>query len=94
MEYFPGPTQVSVDSVYPGEGKVPAPYGGYSMEAGDSDGGWVASPNDLLGLLHSLEHKAKTRILKKETVKLMLKKPSYERGSTWYEHDIFLYYLV
>ena len=77
-----------VDSVFSGEGKVTAPYGGYCMEAGDSDGGWIASPSDLLQILKSLEDYAEVRILKPETVKMMLKKPSYAKGSTWYA---FLY---
>jgi N-acyl-D-amino-acid deacylase len=37
-----------VQSVFPGEGSVPANYGGYYLEATDSHGGWVSSTIDLL----------------------------------------------
>jgi CubicO group peptidase (beta-lactamase class C family) len=37
-----------VPSVFPGEGAVPANYGGYYLEATDSHGGWVSSTVDLL----------------------------------------------
>ena len=37
-----------VTSVFPGEGTVPANYGGYYLEATDSHGGWVSSTVDLL----------------------------------------------
>ena len=37
-----------VQSVFPGEGMVPANYGGYYLEATDSHGGWVSSTIDLL----------------------------------------------
>jgi N-acyl-D-amino-acid deacylase len=37
-----------VPSVFPGVGVVPAPYGGFDLEAMDSHGGWVASVVDLL----------------------------------------------
>jgi N-acyl-D-amino-acid deacylase len=41
--YDPG----TVDSVFPGVGVVPVPYGGFNLEAMDSHGGWVASVVDL-----------------------------------------------
>jgi N-acyl-D-amino-acid deacylase len=42
--YHPG----IVDSVFPGIGPVPVPYGGFHLEAMDAHGGWVASVVDLL----------------------------------------------
>jgi N-acyl-D-amino-acid deacylase len=37
-----------VPSVFPGEGTVPANYGGYHLEAMDASGAWVSSTIDLL----------------------------------------------
>ena len=38
----------TVNSVFPGGGAVPLPYGGFNIEAMDAHGGWVASVIDLL----------------------------------------------
>ena len=38
----------TVNSVFPGTGVVPVPYGGFNLEAMDAHGGWVASVIDLL----------------------------------------------
>ena len=48
--YYPGAALnwPLVQSVFPGEGVVPANYGGYYLEATDSHGGWVSSTIDLL----------------------------------------------
>jgi CubicO group peptidase (beta-lactamase class C family) len=48
--YYPGAglNWPLVQSVFPGEGAVPANYGGYYLEATDSHGGWVSSTVDLL----------------------------------------------
>jgi N-acyl-D-amino-acid deacylase len=55
--YYPG-AGVSwplVQSVFPGEGMVPANYGGYYLEATDSHGGWVSSTIDLLRFMVSVD---------------------------------------
>jgi CubicO group peptidase (beta-lactamase class C family) len=44
-----------VQSVFPGEGMVPANYGGYYLEATDSHGGWVSSTIDLLRFMVSVD---------------------------------------
>ena len=48
--YYPGASigWPLVTSVFPGEGTVPANYGGYYLEATNSHGGWVSSTVDLL----------------------------------------------
>jgi CubicO group peptidase (beta-lactamase class C family) len=48
--YYPGAgiNFPLVTSVFPGEGTVPANYGGYYLEPTDSHGGWVSSTVDLL----------------------------------------------
>lgn len=38
----------TVNSVFPGGGAVPLPYGGFNIEAMDAHGGWIASAVDLL----------------------------------------------
>jgi len=38
----------TMNSVFPGGGSVPAPYGGFNLEAMDAHGGWIASTIDLL----------------------------------------------
>ena len=51
MYYPPGAETVNVDlvpSVFPGEGPVPLPYGGFYLEAGDASGAWLASAVDLV----------------------------------------------
>ena len=48
--YLPGAQTVNADliaSVFPGEGQVPLPYGGFYLEAMDAHGGWLASAVDL-----------------------------------------------
>lgn len=55
--YFPGAALNSslVPSVFPGEGMVPATYGGFYLEALDSHGGWVSSTVDLLRFLAGVD---------------------------------------
>ena len=42
-------------SVFPGEGPVPWPYGGFYLEAMDAHGGWVASTVDLLRFVGAVD---------------------------------------
>ncbi len=42
-------------SVFPGEGQVPFPYGGFHLEAMDAHGAWVASTVDLLRFLTGVD---------------------------------------
>jgi CubicO group peptidase (beta-lactamase class C family) len=58
--YFPGLglNAPLVQSVFPGEGMVPANYGDFYMEALDSHGGWVSSTIDLLRFLSGVDGRA------------------------------------
>ena len=76
--------QQLVDSVYPEDGKVLAPYGGFAMETGDADGGWIATASDLVRFFISLEGKGLHEILTPALFKHMLLKPPYAKGSAWY----------
>jgi CubicO group peptidase (beta-lactamase class C family) len=53
-----GMTAPLVPSVFPGEGLVPIPYGGFYVEAMDSHGGWVSSAVDLLRFLTAVDGRA------------------------------------
>ena len=56
--YLPSASPPMAPSVFPGEGPVPGPYGGFYLEAMDSHGGWVASPVDLLRFLTGVDGRA------------------------------------
>lgn len=73
-----------VDSIFPGHGRVPSPYGGFALEYGDADGGWIATATDLITFLHALDGTGPKSIIRKETFKQMLARPSYAKGSAWY----------
>lgn len=61
-----------VPSVYDNSTKVPWPYGGFSVEAMDSYGGWVASAGDLCKLLMAIVGSSERHdILQPETVDIM-----------------------
>ena len=85
VEYFApiGGDQV-VESIYPGEGRVRATYGGFCMENMDANGGWTATADDLTCIFDHLNGYAEPRILKPETLELMLQRPSFNKGADWY----------
>ena len=58
--YFPGAGigWPLVTSVFPGEGTVPANYGGYYLEAMDASGAWVSSTVDLLRFVNGVDGRA------------------------------------
>ena len=62
-----------------------APYGGFSMEYGDSDGGWVTTAQDLVKIMSSLEEDYNKGVINHKSLKLMFKKPDFHRkGLSWY----------
>lgn len=75
-------------SVFPDSPPVPAPYGGFCLEAMDAHGGWVATATDLLRFVISLDE---GKLLKPETLALMISRPamplwqdsSYYYGMGW-----------
>lgn len=46
------------ESVYPGEGLVPTPYGTFHQESLDAVGGWIASPVDVMRFVTSVDGQA------------------------------------
>ena len=61
VEYFASPRCWVVDSVFSGDGKVLAPYGGFALENGDADGGWIATATDLVRFMCALDGSGPTR---------------------------------
>ena len=53
--YHPNAGSPLMDSAFPALGQVPEPYGGWSHEALDSHGGWIASAMDLLRFVRVVE---------------------------------------
>jgi N-acyl-D-amino-acid deacylase len=68
-----GRTSPSVFPEHPGE--VPAPYGGFYLEAMDAHGGWIASAVDLARFAAALDDPAQSPLLKPETAALMVVPP-------------------
>ena len=69
-DYEGAPMMVSVFSDSP---PVPAPYGGFYIEAMDAHGGWVATAADLLRFVTALDE---GKLLKPETLALMVSRPT------------------
>jgi CubicO group peptidase (beta-lactamase class C family) len=68
-------------SVFPPVGqRVPAPYGGFCIEAMDSHGGWVASAAELVKFATALDDPAATEILTQQTVSQMFGRPPGAAG--------------
>ncbi|HYM01173.1 MAG TPA: serine hydrolase domain-containing protein [Blastocatellia bacterium] len=84
VRYYGYPGMGRADSVFPGGGQVPWPYGGWYIEAMDSHGGWIASTMDLLRFLVALDE---GRIIRKNLVSEMTARPApplWEGSDTWY----------
>ncbi len=63
-------------SVFPGtSAKVPAPYGGFNIEAMEAHGGWVASVLDLVRFAAAFDTSPVTAPIKHHTIRLMVAPP-------------------
>ena len=70
-------------SVFPGEGAVPEPYGGFYVEAMDAHGGWVSSTVDYLRFLLSVDGRPEQPdLLSASTIQSMTARPS-PVNATW-----------
>ena len=65
-------------------GFVPAPYGGFYLEAGDSMGGWIATPTDYVRFILSIDGTKGTALLKPETVQVLTSRPAIASGYSYY----------
>ena len=67
----------TVNSVFPGGGAVPAPYGGFNIEAMDAHGGWIASTVDLLRFQTAVDRfPTRPDVLTPASIDLMTAKPA------------------
>lgn len=70
-------------SVFPGEGSVPTPYGGFYLEAMDSHGAWVASTIDYLRFLGAVDGRPDPPdILSAATIQTQTARPP-RTNATW-----------
>jgi CubicO group peptidase (beta-lactamase class C family) len=84
---FPGIGQAQ--SVFPaGPAKVPWPYGGWSIEAMDSHGGWIASATDLARFIDAVDGRHHhPQVLRPESIRQMIARPApplWVGTDTWY----------
>ena len=64
-------------NVFPeGPREVPAPYGGFCLEAMDAHGGWIASAVDLARFAAALDDPARSPLLKPESLATMYEPPA------------------
>lgn len=87
VHYYNYPGANLFRSVFPNvPGLVPNPYGGWYQEALDSCGGWIASAIDLVRFAASIDGLRPPALLKPETIRLMLSRPSPPLwvGSSYY----------
>jgi CubicO group peptidase (beta-lactamase class C family) len=89
VHYYDYPNAPLVDSIFPGQGKVPQPYGGFALEDRDAQGGWLSSAPELLRFLSALNG-GRTDVkapIGAGTLGLMLTRPSlpqYADAKTFY----------
>ncbi len=78
VKYYDYPGAPLVESVFPGEGRVPFPYGGFYLEAMAAHGDWIASAIDLVRFVTVLDGRRQVPKppLKPETVRLMISRPA------------------
>lgn len=77
----------TLTSVYPGGGAVPAPYGGFNLEAMDAHGGWLASTIDLLRFATAVDRfPTRPDILGAATIDMMTARPA---APLWVESPFY-----
>lgn len=80
-------------SVFPEiTGKIPAPYGTFSMETGDADGGWLASAIDLVRFAAHLDFPRGRWRLKSESMHEITKRPQPPAWVNYYGVPSDYYY--
>lgn len=91
VTYYDVPGAALLGCVYPGIGIVPYPYGGETIEAIDSFGGWVASTIDLLRLWNGIEGRGGTAFLSPASLQSMTAQPSYANGAaSWWGFGVMV----
>jgi N-acyl-D-amino-acid deacylase len=64
--------------------QVPFPYGGFSLETMDSEGGWLASAEDLVRYMLAFTEAKKCKVLKPKTVEGLFERPLSEEKPVYY----------
>ena len=65
-------------------GKVPAPYGAYSLEMMDGYGNWLGAPAEFLRFMLTIDGQRGSALLSKDTVHKMLARPDSETKAVYY----------
>ena len=69
-------------SVFPKLGeRAPWPYGAFSMEANDANGGWVSSATDMLHFLTAMDENGRKPLLQRSTLEAVCSSPAPGSGS-------------
>ena len=88
VRYYGFPGIGLAPSVFPtGPKRVPWPYGGWSIEAMDSHGGWLASAVDLARFVTAVDGRSRRQILRPATIRQMVARPApplWVGTDTWY----------
>jgi N-acyl-D-amino-acid deacylase len=75
------------DSVFPDEGSVPSPYGGFYLQCIDAHGGWVGSTIDILRFITHIDRRGPIKdVLQSDTLEIMTQRPDipHWKGSDSY----------
>ena len=92
-KYYDYPGAPLVDSVFPGEGKVPMAYGAFDMMTFSGSGGWIGSAVDLTRVMTAIEGSRMAQFLSAETMTEWLANPqlpAWSSDGSWYGLGIFV----
>ncbi|HEY1406329.1 MAG TPA: serine hydrolase domain-containing protein [Spirochaetota bacterium] len=81
------------DSLFPGEGVTPRPYGWTNMKGIDAAGGWVCSAIELTRIMTAMDGSRKPPFLSSDSMREMLKNPGLPEWSgdrSWYGMGLFV----
>ncbi len=82
------------DSVFPGEGRVPANYGGFEILTLDAPGGWIGSPIDLTRVMTAIDGSRTASFLQPATLAEYIADPDLPDWNTdqhyWYGLGVFV----
>ena len=89
VHYYGFPGMGLARSVFPGEPqRVPWPYGGWSIEAMDAHGGWLASAIDMARFVRAVDGRSAPQILRPASIQAMIARPAppvaHPGDATWY----------
>jgi N-acyl-D-amino-acid deacylase len=80
------------DSLFPGEGVVPRPYGWTNMKGIDAAGGWISSAIELSRILTAMDGSRLSQFLSNDSMNEMIKNPGlpvWSNDGTWYGMGLF-----